>query len=85
MGLNDPEAIPRLQRAVDLDPQANASTRAGTGLYIGCGNGRNYLPLVDAGLNLLGLDVSAEAIKRLSERRPATAPSRPTRDAAPSS
>ena len=40
------------------------------GLYVGCGNGRNYLPLVDAGANLRGLDVSAEAIKRLAARRP---------------
>jgi len=27
---------------------------APTGLYIGCGNGRNYLPLADAGLDLVG-------------------------------
>ncbi len=26
--------------------------RDGVGLYVGCGNGRNYLPLVDAGLRL---------------------------------
>jgi hypothetical protein len=26
------------------------------GLYVGCGNGRNYLPLVQAGLDLVGLD-----------------------------
>lgn len=31
------------------------------GLYIGCGNGRNYLPLVAGGLNLTGRDVSAAA------------------------
>jgi SAM-dependent methyltransferase len=43
------------------------------GLYIGCGSGRNYLPLVDAGARLHGLDVSPEAIHRLSERRPAVA------------
>src|SRR5439155_1140188 len=36
----------------------------------GCGNGRNYLPLVDAGLELFGLDVSPEAIKQLLQRRP---------------
>ena len=28
------------------------------GLYIGCGNGRNYLPLVAGGLDLIGLDIS---------------------------
>jgi len=47
-----------------------ASSETGTGLYVGCGNGRNYLPLVDAGLDLVGLDVSPEAIRRLVERRP---------------
>lgn len=40
------------------------------GLYVGCGNGRNYLPLVDAGLDLLGLDVSATALTQLAERAP---------------
>lgn len=40
------------------------------GLYVGCGNGRNYVPLVDAGLNLYGLDVSPEALRQLAARRP---------------
>lgn len=40
------------------------------GLYIGCGNGRNLLPLVDGGLDLLGLDISDEAIRQLARRRP---------------
>lgn len=40
------------------------------GLYIGCGNGRNYVPLVDAGLDLVGIDVSATAIAQLARRRP---------------
>jgi Methyltransferase domain len=40
------------------------------GLYVGCGNGRNYLPLVQAGLDLVGLDVSAAALARLAERAP---------------
>ena len=41
-----------------------------TGLYLGCGNGRNYLPLVAHGLDLLGLDVSPIAIAQLRERAP---------------
>jgi SAM-dependent methyltransferase len=45
----------------------------GPGLYVGCGNGRNYLPLLDAGLNLHGLDISPEAIRQLAARRPAHA------------
>jgi SAM-dependent methyltransferase len=41
-----------------------------SGVYIGCGNGRNLLPLLDAGLDLIGLDISAEAIGQLRDRRP---------------
>ena len=40
------------------------------GLYIGCGNGRNYLPLVAGGLDLTGLDISAAAIPQLADRAP---------------
>ena len=32
------------------------------GLYIGCGNGRNLVPLSEAGLDLIGLDISPRAI-----------------------
>jgi hypothetical protein len=39
-----------------------------TGIYIGCGNGRNYLPLVAGGLDLIGLDISARAIDQLETR-----------------
>ena len=40
------------------------------GLYIGCGNGRNLLPLLDAGLDLTGLDISRQAIAQVRARRP---------------
>ncbi len=40
------------------------------GLYIGCGNGRNYVPLTEAGLDLVGLDISATAIAQLAARLP---------------
>jgi SAM-dependent methyltransferase len=40
------------------------------GLYVGCGNGRNYLPLVRGQLDLLGLDVSATALAQLAARAP---------------
>jgi SAM-dependent methyltransferase len=53
--------------------QGYASLRRGVGLYIGCGNGRNYLPLVDAGLELIGLDLSPESLRQLTKRRPACA------------
>ncbi len=40
------------------------------GLYVGCGNDRNYLPLVAGGLDLTGLDVSSVAIDQLTRRAP---------------
>ena len=47
-----------------------AAHRLSRGLYIGCGNGRNLVPLLDAGLDLTGLDISREAITQLRARRP---------------
>ena len=49
--------------------RARPGAMAGVGLYVGCGNGRNYLPLVAAGLTLHGLDVSREALDQLIARR----------------
>lgn len=40
------------------------------GLYIGCGNGRNFAPMNVAGLDLIGLDICAQAIVQLRQRRP---------------
>ena len=54
--------------------RAHPAAIAGIGLYVGCGNGRNYLPLVDAGLALHGLDVSREALDQLIARCPTLAP-----------
>ena len=48
----------------------DGSLDACAGLYVGCGNGRNYLPLVKSGLRLFGLDLSAEALRRLAARAP---------------
>lgn len=48
-----------------------SSLQLSTGLYIGCGNGRNYLPLVDSGLRLYGLDLSGESLSQLAAREPA--------------
>ena len=50
--------------------RAEPGAADGTGLYVGCGNGRNYLALVDAGARLHGVDISGEAILRLRARRP---------------
>src|SRR5207245_2618917 len=49
--------------------RAHPAVTSGVGLYVGCGNGRNYLPLVAAGLTLHGLDVSREALDQLVARR----------------
>ena len=54
--------------------RAHPAAMAGVGLYVGCGNGRNYLPLVDAGLALHGLDVSREALDQLVARRATRSP-----------
>jgi hypothetical protein len=54
--------------------RSRPAVQAAAGLYVGCGNGRNYLPLVDAGLDLYGLDVSREALARLRARRAALGP-----------
>jgi SAM-dependent methyltransferase len=40
------------------------------GLYVGCGNGRNFVPLVAAGLDLVGIDVSGVALDQLKARLP---------------
>lgn len=49
---------------------AGKNAESSSGLYIGCGNGRNYIPLVEAGLDLIGLDVSRTAIDQLRLRLP---------------
>ena len=46
------------------------SGRSLRGLYVGCGNGRNYVLLASSGLNILGIDISAAAIGDLSRRHP---------------
>jgi len=64
-----PGRVPR-----GLHPDIIAAARqAGVarGLYIGCGNGRNYLLLTAARLDLTGLDISAAAIPA---RRPHSRP-----------
>jgi Methyltransferase domain len=50
--------------------RAARSRNLSRGLYIGCGNGRNFIPMLDAGLELTGLDISARAIGQLRQRRP---------------
>jgi hypothetical protein len=49
---------------------AAKDARVESGLYVGCGNGRNYVPLLGAGLDLVGLDISETAIAQLAGRLP---------------
>lgn len=44
----------------DIVAAAKAAS-ADWGLYIGCGNGRNYIPLTKAGLDLIGSVAMAAA------------------------
>lgn len=57
-----------------LASAARAEVLDWRGVYIGCGNGRNYVPLVEGGLDLIGLDVSKAAIRQLAARVPVRAP-----------
>ncbi|WP_421726337.1 class I SAM-dependent methyltransferase [Bauldia sp.] len=67
-------AAPPLPFAGDILAKAvETGVADGLGLYIGCGNGRNYVPMVDAGLDLIGLDISAVALEQLAIRRPGRA------------
>lgn len=50
-----------------------AAGSGGKGLYVGCGNGRNFVRLASAGLDLYGIDPSPEAIDQLTARRPSAA------------
>jgi SAM-dependent methyltransferase len=43
------------------------------GLYVGCGNGRNFVPMSRAGLELTGLDISGTALAQLTARAPESA------------
>ncbi|MGW1988659.1 class I SAM-dependent methyltransferase [Embleya sp. NPDC001921] len=40
------------------------------GVEIGCGNGRNLIPLTEAGLDLVGVDPSRRALEQLAARAP---------------
>ncbi|MGG7509108.1 class I SAM-dependent methyltransferase [Plantibacter sp. YIM 135249] len=50
-----------------------ADQRLASGLYIGCGNGRNMSALLEADLDLVGIDISPVAIRQIVSARPADA------------
>lgn len=51
----------------------SAGLSGGRGLYVGCGNGRNFIRLVRGGLDLAGIDPSPVAIGQLAARCPPAA------------
>lgn len=61
---------PPVEFVKDILDAVVCTDTAPRGLYIGCGNGRNYLPLIDAGVDLVGLDISHAAINQLHSRKP---------------
>src|SRR5882724_12931031 len=70
LGRYDSEAPVPFVRDILQTLRADGEAWRGTGLYVGCGNGRNYLPLIDDGARLHGIDISEEAIRRLAMGRP---------------
>jgi hypothetical protein len=64
------QSEPPLKFVEDILAAVSTSGVAPLGLYIGCGNGRNYVPLVYGGLDLVGLDISHTAIAQLAGGMP---------------
>ena len=60
----------RFVRAILDLLQDNPDIRSGRGLYVGCGNGRNFRPLLRASLDIYGLDISHVALDRLMTAEP---------------
>ena len=52
----------------------NPEIRSRRGLCVGCGNGRNYIPLSKAGLDLVGLDMSEVGLKQIATYEPSLEP-----------
>jgi cyclopropane fatty-acyl-phospholipid synthase-like methyltransferase len=64
-------AEPPLSFVDNIIEQINLHHLSGQkGLYIGCGNGRNYIPLTNTGLHIIGLDISQIALNEIVEKEP---------------
>ena len=61
-------AIPLVQDIIDTVNERGLKDKLG--FYPGCGNGRNFVPLFDAGLTMEGNDISQVAVDQLKHRRP---------------
>lgn len=64
----DDGPVPMVERILETLSERGLS--GARGVYLGCGNGRNYVPLREAGLALDGVDVSPVAIAALLARAP---------------
>ena len=64
-----------LKFAVRIEKALRGETclSGGRGLYVGCGNGRNYVMLARSGLDIVGLDVSAVGLAKIAEAEPGLA------------
>lgn len=60
-------AIPLVQDIIDAVSEWDLKDKLG--FYPGCGNGRNFVPLFDAGLDMEGNDISPVAVEQLKQRR----------------
>ncbi|MFB8000365.1 class I SAM-dependent methyltransferase [Streptomyces sp. NPDC056002] len=67
------DGAPRVEFVEDIVSAAASLPESPRGLYVGCGNGRNYLPLRAAGLRLTRLDISRVALEGLAQRAPESA------------
>lgn len=66
---NEPP-IPFVNQIID---ELGEAGKKQSGLYVGCGNGRNYIPLVQSGLDLRGIDISAVGVNQIIDKYPAAA------------
>ena len=55
---------------VVAEVQKRPHIRRSPGLYVGCGNGRNFIKMATAGLNITGLDVSAVGLRHIAKKMP---------------
>lgn len=60
--------IPFVRDIIDLAKKEGF--QEGRGFYPGCGNGRNLIPLLDAGLDIEAQDISEVAVRQLEDKRP---------------
>ena len=61
-------------REMAAELEKRPEIRRSRGLYVGCGNGRNYLGLAKSGLDIIGLDVSAVGLGQIAAKEPSLAP-----------